>query len=709
MRYFKKLHREIKKYLNPKYLPLIEKAFVVAEQAHEDQTRHTGEPYITHPVAVATILAQMRLDHQTIIAALLHDVLEDTDFPKSRLAKLFGKEVAELVDGVSKLTKINFETKAQAQAENFRKMMMAMAKDIRVIIVKLADRLHNMRTLDAVPQEKQRRVAQETLEIFAPIANRLGMHSIRLEYEELGFAAMYPSRYRILKRAIKNSSGNRKGVVNEIQQKLKARLKDCHLKPFIVKGREKHLYSIFKKMRKKNVSFSEVMDIYGFRVVVDSVDMCYRVLGALHNLYKPLPQRFKDYIAIPKANGYQSLHTTLFGPYGVPLDIQIRTHKMDQTAENGIAAHWLYKSSEKNTQTAHLRAREWIKNMIEMQKSTGNSLEFIENVKTDLFPNEVYVFTPRGNILELPRRATPIDFAYAIHSDIGNTCVTAKVNRKITPLSTPLKSGQTVEVITSKHSRPNPAWLDFVVTGKAKSNIRHHLKMQRKNESCVLGQRLFEQAVFDLDHSLKKIKAKPLQQLVKQFKLANEQEMYAEVGLGSRMASVAAQQYIQLLNPQNQSESAVDATPLVIKGTEGVVLHYAKCCQPLPGEAISGFLDSGKGIFVHLDACQELHKLQAQYADKIVFLSWQDDVGIDMPVSMTIEVLNKPGLLADISSALGALKVNIHSIYAKEINQEYGKLALTVTLNSQKHLQRLVKRLLSVDGVEKVYRSLEKF
>jgi GTP diphosphokinase / guanosine-3',5'-bis(diphosphate) 3'-diphosphatase len=709
LRYFKKLHREIKKYLNPKYLPLIEKAFVVAEQAHEKQTRHTGEPYITHPVAVATILAQMRLDHQTIIAALLHDVLEDTDFPKSRLAKLFGKEVAELVDGVSKLTKINFETKAQAQAENFRKMMMAMAKDIRVIIVKLADRLHNMRTLDAVPQEKQRRVAKETLDIFAPIANRLGMHSIRLEYEELGFAAIYPSRYRILKRAIKNSSGNRKGVVSEIQQKLKARLKDCRLKPFIVQGREKHLYSIFKKMRKKNVSFSEVMDIYGFRVVVDSVDMCYRVLGALHNLYKPLPQRFKDYIAIPKANGYQSLHTTLFGPYGVPLDIQIRTHKMDQTAENGIAAHWLYKSSEKNTQTAHLRAREWIKNMIEMQKSTGNSLEFIENVKTDLFPNEVYVFTPRGNILELPRRATPIDFAYAIHSDIGNTCITAKVNRKVIPLSTPLKSGQTVEVITSKHSRPNPAWLDFVVTGKAKSNIRHHLKVQRKNESSVLGQRLFEQAVFSLDNTLKKIKSKSLQQLVKQFKLASEQEMYAEVGLGSRMASVAAQQYIQLLNPLSQSELTGDAAPLVIKGTEGVVLHYAKCCQPLPGESISGFLDSGKGIFVHLDVCEELHKLQAQHADKIVFLSWQDDVDIDMSVSMTIEVLNKSGLLADVSSALGALKVNIHSIYAKEVNQEYGKLVLTVTLHSQQHLERLSKRLLSVDGVEKVYRSLEKF
>lgn len=709
MRYFKKLHREIKKYLNPKYLPLIEKAFVVAEQAHEKQTRHTGEPYITHPVAVATILAQMRLDHQTIIAALLHDVLEDTDFPKSRLAKLFGKDVADLVDGVSKLTKINFETKAQAQAENFRKMVMAMAKDIRVIIVKLADRLHNMRTLDAVPQEKQRRIAQETLDIFAPIANRLGMNSIRLEYEELGFAAIYPSRYRILKRAIKSSSGNRKGVVNEIQQKLKSRLKDCRLKPFIVQGREKHLYSIFQKMRKKNVSFSEVMDIYGFRVVVDSVDMCYRVLGALHNLYKPLPQRFKDYIAIPKANGYQSLHTTLFGPYGVPLDIQIRTHKMDQMAENGIAAHWLYKSSEKNTQAAHLRAREWIKNMIDMQKSTGNSLEFIENVKTDLFPNEVYVFTPRGNILELPRRATPIDFAYAIHSDIGNTCVAAKVNRKIIPLSTPLKSGQTVEVITSRHSRPNPAWLDFVITGKAKSNIRHYLKIQRKNESSVLGQRLFEQAVFNLDNMLKKIKSRPLQQLVKQFKLLSEQDMYAEIGLGSRMASVAAQQYIQLLNPLGPAELSGDTLPLVIKGTEGVVLHYAKCCQPLPGESISGFLDSGKGIFVHLDICEELHKLQSQHVDKIVFLSWQNDVDIDMPVNMTIEVLNKPGLLANVSSALGALKVNIHSIYAKEVNQEYGKLALTVTLHSQQHLALLIKRLLSVDGVQKVYRSQKAF
>lgn len=478
MKYFKKLRAELERYVNADQRLLVEKAYTLAESAHHGQKRHTGEPYITHPVAVAVILAKMRLDHQTIIAALLHDVLEDTLVQKQELIEQFSEEIADLVDGVSKLTQIKFESKAQAQAENFRKMIMAMARDIRVILVKLADRLHNMRTLSAVPQEKRRRIVQETLEIYAPIAHRLGIHFIRVAYEELGFETLYPLRHRVLKQAMKRISGNRRGILKEIEEKLNARLVEWNVPTARIISRQKYLSSIYKKMRDKHLSFFEVMDLYGFRVIVDSIEMCYRVLGALHTLYKPMPQRFKDYIAIPKSNGYQSLHTTLFTPYGVPLEIQIRTEAMDRLAENGIAAHWLYKTGETVSNASYLRVHEWIKSVLELQKNSGSSLEFIESVKIDLFPHEVYVFTPKGEILELPENATPIDFAYAIHSDIGHRCIAAKVDKQIVPLSASLQSGQTVEIIIDRQSHPQPAWLDFAVTGKAKSSIRHYFKTQ---------------------------------------------------------------------------------------------------------------------------------------------------------------------------------------------------------------------------------------
>jgi guanosine-3',5'-bis(diphosphate) 3'-pyrophosphohydrolase len=476
VKYFKKLRRELEHYLEPHFIEIVFQAYELGARAHHGQSRHTGEPYITHPVSVAMILAKMRLDYQTIVAALLHDVLEDTLVQKQELIDAFGAEVADLVDGVSKLTLIEFETKAHAQAENFRKMIMAMAKDIRVILVKLADRLHNMRTLNAVPEEKRRRVVQETLEIYAPIANRLGINEIRVAYEELGFEALYPQRYRVLRKALKHISGNRSGILKEIEARLQQRLEESGLPPAKILSRQKYLFSIYKKMRDKNLSFAEVMDIYGFRVIVDSIDMCYRVLGAFHTLYKPMHLHFKDYIAIPKSNGYQSLHTTLFTSYGIPLEIQIRTTSMDQLAEHGIAAHWLYKSGEKTSNEAYLRACEWIKNILELQQSSGNSLEFIESVKTDLFPHEVYVFTPQGKILELPEGATAVDFAYAVHSDIGNKCVAAKIDKQMKALSTCLQSGQTVEIIRAPSAHPNPAWLGFVVTGKAKSSIRHYLK-----------------------------------------------------------------------------------------------------------------------------------------------------------------------------------------------------------------------------------------
>lgn len=490
LRYFKKLRKELEKYLDSDLVERVYQAYELGARAHLGQTRQTGEPYITHPVAVAMILAKMHLDYQTIIAALLHDVLEDTLVQKEELIDVFGVEVADLVDGVSKLTLMEFETKAHAQAENFRKMLMAMAKDIRVILVKLADRLHNMRTLNVVSDEKRRRVVKETLEIYAPIAHRLGMNEIRVAYEELGFEALYPLRFRVLRKAVKKVTGNRSGILNEIEHKLRDRLTECGLPPAKFLSRQKYLFSIYKKMCDKHLSFSEVMDIYGFRIIVDSVDMCYRVLGALHTFYKPVHQRFKDYIAIPKSNGYQSLHTTLFTPYGVPLEIQIRTEAMDQFAERGIAAHWAYKSGEVISNVAQLRAREWIENILELQQNSGNSLEFIESVKTDLFPHDVYVFTPQGKILELQEGATAVDFAYAIHSDIGNKCVAVKIDKQLMPLSTCLQSGQTVEIIRAPSAHPNPSWLNFVVTGKAKSSIRHYFKTQQIHLSDKIDAKL---------------------------------------------------------------------------------------------------------------------------------------------------------------------------------------------------------------------------
>lgn len=497
MKYFKKLRKELEKYLSPDLIEQVAQAYELGARAHHGQVRHTGEPYITHPVAVATILAKMHLDYQTIIAALLHDVLEDTLVQKQELIDAFGVEVADLVDGVSKLTLMEFETKAHAQAENFRKMLMAMAKDIRVILVKLADRLHNMRTLGAVSDEKRHRVVKETLEIYAPIANRLGMNEFRVAYEELGFEALYPQRFRVLRKAVKRVTGNRSGILKEIEKKLSDRLLECGLPPAKFLSRQKYLFSIYNKMRDKHLSFSEVMDIYGFRVIVESVDMCYRVLGALHTFYKPVHQRFKDYIAIPKSNGYQSLHTTLFTPYGVPLEIQIRTEAMDQLAERGIAAHWVYKSGEAVPNVAQLQAHEWIENILELQQNSGNSLEFIESVKTDLFPHDVYVFTPQGKILELQEGATAVDFAYAIHSDIGNRCVSVKIDKQIMPLSTCLQSGQTVEIIRAPSAHPNPSWLNFVVTGKAKSSIRHYFKTQQINLSDKIDTKLLVDLVLD--------------------------------------------------------------------------------------------------------------------------------------------------------------------------------------------------------------------
>jgi GTP diphosphokinase / guanosine-3',5'-bis(diphosphate) 3'-diphosphatase len=705
---YKKLQRELKRYLEePDQLALIDKAFSLAQSAHLAQKRHSGEAYITHPIAVAIILAEIKLDYQTIIAALLHDVLEDTVVSKDQLTQQFGEEVANLVDGVSKLAQISFETRAHMQAENLQKMIMAMSRDIRVIIIKLADRLHNMRTLYAVPAEKRGRISQETLDIYAPIANRLGMHAFRVEYEELCFSTQHPIRFRVLKKAVKRARGNQKGIISEIKRKVRGCLKDTKLAPAVIGGREKHIFSIYKKMRDKHLSFTEIMDIYGFRVVVDSVDMCYRVLGALHNLYKPLPHRFKDYIAIPKANGYQSLHTTLFGPYGLPIEVQIRTSEMDYMALNGIAAHWLYKAEDKVYNEAHLRARQWVQGMMEMQKkSSGSSLEFIENVKIDLFPDEVYVFTPRGNIMELPSGATPVDFAYTVHSDVGNTCVAAKIDRRLVPLSTKISSGQTIEIITASGARPNPAWLNFVMTGKARSNIRHYLKTQRRNEAVGLGERLVDVAIQKLMPEMRVVEPDQLSAVLDRLGVASEKELYEQVGLGHRMAVTVAQQLQRLSQPveSDPTLSVDNSAPLSIQGSEGMVVDYALCCRPIPGDYIVGFLEAGCGVVIHQEQCQVLVALHKQQPEQFVALNWEVDVQGAYASAIRIDALNQPGLLARISQLLLEQQVDISNFTAGEHDSQYCHFDVTIGVNNRVHLAQIFKHIRRIDGVVKVQR-----
>lgn len=700
---FDTLRDELNQYLSHSQVSEIEAAFHFAKAAHGKQTRFTGEPYITHPVAVAQILAQMRMDPPTIMAAILHDVVEDTPVNQEEIEARFGKEVADLVDGVTKLTQIHFENYAQAQAENFRKMVMAMASDIRVILVKLSDRLHNMRTLYGLPPDKRRRISLETLEIFAPIANRLGMHTFRIELEDLGFATLYPLRYKILKEAVGKAGGNREEIMTMIHQQMRDAIKRNNIPSATLSGRGKHLYSIYKKMHEKHLSFSEIMDVYGFRIIVDKVDTCYRVLGVLHNLYKPIPQRFKDYIAIPKANGYQSLHTTLFGPYGVPIEVQIRTEEMNKMAENGIAAHWLYKTEKKVFHDAQSRAKEWLKGILEMDKSSRNSLEFIENVKSDLFPDEVYIFTPKGEIIELPARATPVDFAYAIHSDIGNTCVAARLDRRLSPLSTPLESGQQVEIITAQGARPNSAWLNFVVTGKARSKIKHFLKKQQREESTLLGKRLLEKALFAYGLNYTDIPDYTLQAIVTNFNLESVNHLLEEIGIGNRPALLVAKQIFKTIDESKKEIPVELDQPLIIKGTEGLAISYANCCRPIPGDHIAGVIKRGQGIEVHMLNCSIVEKYHHQ-VDKYVPLLWEDNVEGDFSVDLRADLVNRRGSLAGLTLAIAEAESNIVNIRAAESDSHHFHVDLTIAVHNRIHLARILRRIRKNRDVIRVLR-----
>ena len=686
-------------YLGADQVNLVRRAYFYAEQAHDGQRRRSGEAYVTHPLAVANILADMHMDHQSLMAAMLHDVSEDTGIAKEALTAQFGETVAELVDGVSKLTQMKFETKAEAQAENFQKMAMAMARDIRVILVKLADRLHNMRTLEVLAGEKRRRIAKETLEIYAPIANRLGMHAMRVEFEDLGFKAMHPMRSERIRAAVRRARGNRNEIVEKIEQSLIHCLEREGLHGEVV-GREKHLFSIYKKMRGKRKAFNEIMDVYAFRIVVDKVDTCYRVLGAVHSLYKPLPGRFKDYIAIPKANGYQSLHTTLFGMHGVPIEIQIRTREMEEMANNGIAAHWLYKSNgDEPPKGTHARARQWVKGVLELQERAGNSLEFIESVKIDLFPDEVYVFTPKGSIMELPKGSTAVDFAYAVHTDVGNTCIACRVNRRLAPLSQALESGSTVEIVTAPGARPNPAWLNFVVTGKARTHIRHALKLQRRSESINLGERLLNKALTGFETSLESIPQERIKAVLNEYQMEVIEDLLEDIGLGNRMAYVIARRLLSSDGAQAPSAEG----PLAIRGTEGLVLNYAKCCTPIPGDPIVGHLSAGKGMVVHLDTCRNIAEVRHN-PDKCIQLSWSKDVTGEFNVELRVELEHQRGLIALLAGSVNAADGNIEKIGMDERDGRISVVQLVVSVHDRVHLARVIKKLRAIKGVMRITR-----
>jgi len=698
------LAADLSGYLQGDQVNSVRRAYFYAEQAHDGQFRRSGEPYVTHPLAVAGILGEMHMDHQSLMAAMLHDVIEDTGLTKAAIKSQFGDTVAEMVDGVSKLNKITFSTHAEAQAENFQKMALAMAKDIRVILVKLADRLHNMRTLDVLSPEKRRRIAKETLDIYAPIANRLGMNSVRIEFEELGFEALYPMRARRIEAAVKSVRGNRKEIVKQIQTALEACLKREGL-PGRAIGREKHLYGIYVKMRAKRRSFSEIMDVYAFRIVVDSVDTCYRVLGAVHNLYKPVPGRFKDYIAIPKANGYQSLHTTLFGMHGVPIEIQIRTEEMDAMANNGIAAHWLYKSHEDSPGNAQVRARQWVNGLLEMQQNAGNSLEFIENVKIDLFPDEIYVFTPRGTIMELPAGSTAVDFAYAVHTDVGNSCVACRISRRLAPLSEPLESGQTVEIITAPGTHPNPAWLSFVVSGKARSNIRHYLKNQRHSESVSLGRRLLNKILAGFGTQLDKIPPAQIAAVLHQTNVAELNTLLEDIGLGNRMAYMIAQKLVPEYDVSSASSDNRDSrqTSLAIRGSEGMVMNYAKCCHPIPGDPIIGHISTGRGMVIHTESCSNITDIRGN-PDKCVSVRWDPRVEGEFSVEIRVELENERGIIAKLATAITSTEANIEKISTVERDARFSIVNLSLNVRNRIHLARVMKRIRLIKPVSRVVR-----
>jgi len=694
-------------YLKPTDVARLEEAYRFSGAAHAGQRRQSGEPYVSHPLAVAEILAGWHLDSQALMAALLHDVMEDTSVTKAEITDTFGQPVADLVDGVSKLDKIEFQSAEDAQAENFRKMLLAMARDVRVILIKLADRLHNMRTLAAVAPAKRRRVARETMEIYAPIANRLGLNELFHELQELAFSHTHPMRYRVLSKATRSARGNRREVVGKIEAAIKAKLAEAGISAAIT-GREKHIYSIYRKMIEKHLSFSEVHDIYGYRVVVRDIPTCYLALGALHGLYKPVPGKFKDYIAIPKANGYQSLHTALIGPYGVPVEIQLRTEHMHRLAEAGVASHWMYKSDTDSLSELQKKTHQWLQSLLEIQSQSGDSQEFLEHVKVDLFPDEVYVFTPKGRIMSLPRGATAVDFAYAVHTDIGNKCVAAKVNGELVPLRTELRNGERIEIITTGYAKPNPAWLQYVRTGKARSNIRHFLKTMQYDESAALGERLLEQALKAAGHGASDIDEPSWERAVRDSGAHSKREVLADIGLGRRLPAVVAR---RLLRKTEREEAKTGTAPrvasVVIRGTEGMAVQLASCCRPIPGDDIVGSMKKGQGLVVHGADCRHAVRSRRNEPEQWLDVEWDRKTTRLFHTAVRVTVTNQRGVLAKVASEIAAAGSNIDSISMEEDRALYTPMLFVLEVANRQHLARVMRALRRLPEVEKLVRVRE--
>ena len=689
-------------YLEAKEVSRVERAYKFAEKCHEGQMRQSGDAYISHPLAVAHILADMRMDHESLMAAMLHDVIEDTGVTKGQISRRFGRPVADLVDGVSKLTEIEFESKAHQQAESFQKMTLAMSRDIRVVLVKLADRLHNMRTLGVLAPAKRRRIARETLDIYAPIAQRLGINDIRLELEDLGFAAMYPLRHRRLREAMKAAKKNRKEVVTEIHQAIEIRLENEAVEA-AVKSREKHLWSIYRKMREKHRSFRDIMDVFAFRLIVNSVDDCYRILGMMHNLFKPVPGEFKDYIAIPKANGYQSLHTVLVGMHGVVIEVQIRTVEMEAMASYGIAAHWEYKTGQQDADVNQRRAARWIQGLLDMQLQAGDSLEFLEHVKADLFPDEVYVFTPKGNIVELPSGATPIDFAYSVHTGLGNSCIACRVDGQLTPLSEQLESGQKVEIISAQEAQPNPNWLNFVVSAKARSAIRHFLKHQQHDESVDLGKRLLDQSLSRLGTNYNQLKKSQIKGLLKETGAKTFEYILQQIGLGNRVPFAVANLLVPASKRKPSEENKNSTLPVVIDASDGLLLQYARCCHPIPGDPIVGHISPGKGLVIHLESCRNLAEIRNN-PEKCMPLTWSDNVQGEFPVEIKVEITPERGFIAALASRMTEADATIENISVDEKDAFTSVVDVVLTVRDRIHLADILRRARGLKHVRRIHR-----
>ena len=689
-------------YLEVKEVRRVERAYVFAEKCHEGQLRQSGDPYITHPLAVAHILADMHMDHESLMAAMLHDVIEDTGVTKGQISRRFGRPVADLVDGVSKLTGIEFQSKAEQQAESFQKMTLAMSRDIRVVLVKLADRLHNMRTLGVLSPAKRRRIARETLDIYAPIAQRLGINDIRLELENLGFAAMYPLRHRRLREAMKAAKKNRKEVVGEIHQSMEVRLEQEQVEA-TVKSREKHLWSIYRKMREKKRSFRDIMDVFAFRLIVTSVDDCYRTLGMMHNMFKPVPGEFKDYIAIPKANGYQSLHTVLVGMHGVVIEVQIRTVEMEAMASYGIAAHWEYKAGRNSADVNQRRAARWIQGLLEMQQQAGDSLEFLEHVKADLFPDEVYIFSPNGKIIELPSGATPIDFAYSVHTGLGNSCIACRVDGQLTPLSEQLESGQRVEIISADEAQPNPNWLNFVVTAKARSAIRHYLKNQQHDESVELGKRLLDQALSRLGTHYKELKKSQIKRLLKDTGASTFEYILQQIGLGNRVPFAVANVLVPASKRKPVEENKRSTLPIMIDASDGLLLQYARCCHPIPGDPILGHISPGKGLVIHLESCRNLLEIRNN-PEKCMALSWSSKPRGEFPVELKVQITPERGFIAALASRMTDADATIEQISVDEKDPFTSIVDVVLTVRDRIHLADILRRARGLKQVRRIYR-----